>query len=148
MTTVDELYNFICENTLEVVARNWYSDLDRASRAEALLYSFTPGGSEYVNDSYRCALHIKERLSGVIEQVQRRKAVEAENKELRQINDVLSAKLDSTIIVNCQALACSAPVAAEVEQLRVTLDESRRMFDIDLRNGQIADLQGGEHHNG
>lgn len=131
MTTVDELYNFICENTLEVVARNWYSDLDRASRAEALLYSFTPGGSEYVNDPHRCALHIRERLSDSVEQVQRRKAVEAENKELRQINDILSVKLDDTIIVNCHALACSAPVAAEVERLRAALADIAKATDAD-----------------
>lgn len=77
MTTVDELYNFICENTLEVVARNWYNDIERALEAGA--------------------------------EVQR----------LREINTIQSEKLDSMIIVNCQALACSAPVAAEVERLRV-----------------------------
>jgi flagellin-specific chaperone FliS len=50
---------------------------------------------------------------------QERRALKAEkeNKELREINDVLAAKLDSVIIVNCQALACSADVAAEVKRL-------------------------------
>jgi hypothetical protein len=141
MVTQDELYNFICENTRAVVARNWYIDLERASRSEALLYGFTPGGSEYVNDPHRCALHIKERLSGVVEQVKRRKKAEIENKELREINDDLSAKLDSMIIVNCQALACSAPVAAEVERLRTELNASSALAIIRAQAIEIERLQ-------
>lgn len=131
MITQASLYNFVRDNTTEVVAGAWYSDLERAKEAEDLLYGFTTGGSEYVNDPRRCALHIKERLSGVIEQVQRRKAAEAENKELRQINDILSAQLDSSIIVNCHALACSAPVAAEVERLRAALADIAKATDAD-----------------
>jgi hypothetical protein len=172
MTTQDELENFVTENTIPVIARNWYIDLERASRSEALLYGFTPGGSEYVNDPHRCALHIKERLSGVVEQVQRRKraeaearlwknrvdeaaavvgnleaevarlrdallavdeqrkAAEAENKRLREINDILDAKLDSVSIINCQALACSAPVAAEVERLRAEVELLRKQLQM------------------
>jgi chromosome segregation ATPase len=120
---VNELQDQVNElqSCLEIATSEELYQRSRAETAEALLYGFTPGGSEYVNDPHRCALHIKERLSGVVEQVKRRKAAEEENKELRQINDVLAAKLDSSIIVNCQALACSAPVAAEVEKLRAQL---------------------------
>ena len=158
MITQDELENFVHENTPEVVARNWYIDLERASRAEALLYGFTPGGSEYVDDPHRCALHIKERLSGVVEQVKRRKQAEEENKKLRQINDILDAKLDSSIIVNCQALACSAPVAAEMKRLeqyavrtllaeaacqsaQVEIDRLRNMLNTDSQLFQIECLK-------
>lgn len=33
-----------------------------------------------------------------------------------------------------EALACSAPIAAEVERLQVTLDEALRMFDMAAKN--------------
>lgn len=100
MTTQDELKNFVEENTIEVITRNWYNDIWRAEKAEA--------------------------------EVQR----------LREINDVLSEKLDSMIIVNGQALACSAPIAAEVERLQVTLDEARRMFDMAAKNAVALYRQG------
>jgi len=47
------------------------------------LESLTPRGSEFHNDPARCVAWVRERLSGVIEQVQKRKAAEAENERLR-----------------------------------------------------------------
>jgi len=51
--------------------------LERAEAAEALLYGLTPGGSEFAGDPARCAQWVRDRLTGVIEQVQMRKAAEA-----------------------------------------------------------------------
>lgn len=65
---------------------------------------------DLVRDAWQTAVDIER---------QRAEKAEAEVQRLREINDDLSAKLDSMIIVNGQALACSAPVAAEVERLRV-----------------------------
>ena len=53
------------------------------------LESLTPGGSEFHNDPARCVAWVRERLSGVIKQVQKRKTAEAENVRLREaINHV------------------------------------------------------------
>jgi hypothetical protein len=72
---------------------------------------FMSGGQEYLDK----IVGILSEHRAFLEHV---RTVEAANKDLRETNDVLAAKLDSLIIVNCQALACSAPVAAEVERLR------------------------------
>jgi hypothetical protein len=74
-------------------------------------------------------------------QERRAEKAEAENKELRQINDVLAAKLDSMIVVNCQALACSAPVAAEVERLQNMLNADSQLFTIECLRAEVELLR-------
>jgi hypothetical protein len=77
--------------------------------------------------AYKYKSLLEQRVNELQDQV---KAAEAENKRLREINDILDAKLDSSIIVNCQALACSAPVAAEVERLRAQLQTVRTDYRV------------------
>ena len=74
---------------------HWPADARRAqARIDALeaentqlmldLESLTPGGSEFHNDPERCVKWVRERLSGVVEQVKKRKAAETEVERLRE----------------------------------------------------------------
>ena len=47
------------------------------------LESLTPRGSEFHNDPERCVAWVRERLSGVVEQVKKRKVAETEVERLR-----------------------------------------------------------------
>ena len=47
-------------------------------RLVALLEGLTPGGSEFQGDPIRCAAWITDRLAGVVRQVEKRKAAEAQ----------------------------------------------------------------------
>ena len=48
------------------------------ARLVALLEGLTPGGSEFQGDPIRCAAWITDRLAGVVRQVEKRKAAEAQ----------------------------------------------------------------------
>jgi len=57
------------------------------SRLMHHLESLTPGGSEFHDSPERCVDWVRERLSGVIEQVQKRKAAEVEIARLQRVID-------------------------------------------------------------
>lgn len=87
---------------------------------------------DLVRDAWQTAVDIER---------QRAEKAEAEVQCLREINDVVSAKLDSMIIVNGQALACSAPVAAEVERLQNMLNVDSQMFYIECLKAEVKMLR-------
>ena len=57
---------------------------NKGIEAMKLLESLTPEGSEFHNDPERCVEWVRERLSGVVEQVKKRKAAEAEIRQLHK----------------------------------------------------------------
>jgi len=66
----------------------------RAEAAETILLRLTPGGSEFAGDPARCERWVRDRLTGVIEQVQMRKAAEAEVARLRSEMSTLYRRVD------------------------------------------------------
>lgn len=72
-----ELYQSTAEYERELTAEN--------NRLKSLLESLTPGGSEYSGSPDNCARWVKERLSSIVAQVKRRKEVEAENQQLKNL---------------------------------------------------------------